>query len=57
MDTKDVDINIASVPDWNRLSIGNIDPEFGNEFHKVISDDYVPHDYEEQPKEETTHTP
>ena len=36
MDTKDVDINIASVPDWNRLSIDKTSPGFDNKFRKVI---------------------
>ena len=30
LDTKDVDINIDSVPDWNLLSIDELDPEFEN---------------------------
>ena len=54
---KDVDINIDSIPDWNLLSIYKLDPEFDNEFHKVISDDNVSHDDEELSKEEPTHTP
>ena len=28
MYAKDVDINIALVPDWNTLSIDELDPEF-----------------------------
>ena len=52
---KYVHINIASVPDWIRLSIDVINPEFEDEFHKVISYYDVPHADEEQPKEETTH--
>ena len=54
---KDININIDSVPDWNWLSIENIDSEFDDKFHKVISNDDVPHDAEDQPKEEPTHTP
>ena len=46
LDAKYVDINIASVPDWNRSYIDNIDPESDNELNKVISDDDVPHDDE-----------
>ena len=56
LDAKDVDINIASLSDQNRLSIENLDPEFGNEFHKVLSDDDVLHADQEQLKEESTHT-
>ena len=47
LDAKDVDIHIASVPDWNWLSIEDLDPEFGDELHKVISDNDLPHDDEE----------
>ena len=50
-DAKGVNINIASVPHQNQLSIDEFDPEFYNEFHKVISDYDVPHADEEQPKE------
>ena len=50
LETKYVNINIASVPDWNRIYIDRHDPEFYNEFHKVISDDDVPNANEEQPK-------
>ena len=50
LDAKDVDINIASLPDWNWWSIDELDPEFDDEFHKVISDDDVSHYDEEQPK-------
>ena len=57
LDAKDVNINIASVPDCNQLSIDKLDTEFYNELHKFISDYDVPHDDEEQPKEEPTHTP
>ena len=57
LDAKDVNINIASVPDCNQLSIDKLDTEFDNELHKFISDYDVPHDDEEQPKEEPTHTP
>ena len=53
---KYVDINIASISDWNQLFIDELDPEFDDKFHKVTSDD-VPHADEEQPKEESTHTP
>ena len=42
MDHKDVDINISSVPDWNRLFIDKINPVFGNKLHNIKSDD-VPH--------------
>ena len=57
LDAKDIDINIASLPDWDWLYIDEINPESDDELHKFVSDDDVPHDYEEQPKEETTHTP
>ena len=57
LEAKYVYINIASVSDWNQLSIDEINPEFDNEFHKVISDDDAPHADGEQPKEEPTHTP
>ena len=57
LDAKDFDINIASVRDWNRLSIYDLDTEFYDKFHKVISDDDAPHNDEEQMKEEPTHTP
>ena len=50
LDNKDSEINIVSVPDWNRLFIDNLDPEFDNEFHKVLSDDDVPCTDEEHPK-------
>ena len=50
LDTKDVDINNASVTNRNQLSIDNIDPKFYNGFHNVISDDDVSHSYEDQPK-------
>ena len=50
LDTKDVDINIDSVPDWNWLSIDELDTEFDNEAHKVISDDDIPHADDEQLK-------
>ena len=56
LDAKDFDINIASVRDWNRLSIYELDPEFYDKFHKVISDDDAPHNDEEQMKEKPTHT-
>ena len=57
LEAKDIDTNIASVPDWNQWSIDNLDPEFDDELQKVISDDDVPHDDEEKPKEEPTHIP
>ena len=40
---KYVDTDIASVPDYNWLSIDELDPEFDNEFHKVIINDDIPH--------------
>ena len=51
LDAKDVDINIASVSDQNQLSVDKLDPEFDDEFHKVISDDYDSRADEKQPKE------
>ena len=57
LDDKDVDIKIASVPYWNLLSIDDIDTEFDNEFHEVISDDDVPPADEYQRKDEPIHTP
>ena len=57
MDTKDVNINIAPVPDWNWLFIDDLDPEYDNEFHNFISDDDVACADWEQNKEEPTHTP
>ena len=56
LEAKYANINITSKPDWNWLSIDKLDPEFDDEFHKVISDDDVPHADEAQPKEEPTHT-
>ena len=50
LDHKDVDINISSVPYWNILFIDELDPEFDNEYHKVISDGDVPHADEDQLK-------
>ena len=47
LDSKDVDINIASVTDWNNLPIDELDPKFDYELHKVISEDDVPHADEE----------
>ena len=57
LDAKDVYINIVSVPDWNQLSLDQLNPKRYDEFQKVISDDDIPHDDEEKPKEEPTHTP
>ena len=56
LEDKDVNITFASVPDWNQLSSDELNPEFDDEFHKVITDYDVPHDDEEKPKEEPTHT-
>ena len=43
LDAKDVDINIASVSDQNQLSVDKLDPEFDDEFHKIITDYDLPH--------------
>ena len=51
LDTKNADINIVSVSDWNQLSIDELNPEFENELHKVISDDDVPHPDDKEPEE------
>ena len=41
-DVKDKDINLTQVPHWNRLSYEENDPNFMEEFGKVIDDDGVP---------------
>ena len=30
------------IPDWNRLSLNELDPDFDEEFRKVINDNDVP---------------
>ena len=42
LDVKDKDIDLMEIPQWNRLSIDEDDPEFLNEFEKIIQDDEVP---------------
>jgi hypothetical protein len=42
LEAKDIDANVTDVPDWNRLSMDESDPDFNEEFNKVISDDAIP---------------
>ena len=42
LETKDMELSTDDVPDWNRLSLNEDDPEFNEEFHFVIKDDNVP---------------
>ena len=39
---KDQDIDIMDVPQWNRLSTNEDDPDFWDEFEKVINDEGIP---------------
>ena len=39
-------------PDWNRLSLDEFDPEFDNDYNKVINDSDIPEADEEQKKVE-----
>ena len=41
---RDQDLNVSDVPDWNRLSVDESDPEFYDEFNRVIDDENVPHE-------------
>ena len=58
LDAKDKDLEVNEIPDWNRLSTDEHDPQFNDEFNKVINDDSVPEADEEQQsqkeKDETT---
>ena len=42
IDAKKTSLSMDDVPDWNRLSINELDPDFDQEFNKVISDDDIP---------------
>jgi hypothetical protein len=42
----------SDIPDWNRLSLDELDPEFDAEFNKIINDEGVPEADEEQKKYE-----
>ena len=42
IDARNTSLSMDEVPDWNRLSLNELDPDFDEEFKKVISDDDVP---------------
>ena len=42
LDVKDKDIDLTQVPHWNRLSYNEDDPDFMEEFTKVINEEGVP---------------
>ena len=42
MDGKDKEVNIAQVPEWNRLSLDGYNPWFFEESKKVISNEDIP---------------
>ena len=39
---KGTELSMDEIPDWNRLSLNELDPEFDKEFNKVISDEGLP---------------
>jgi hypothetical protein len=53
-DAKDVDLSaeVSEVPEWNRLSIDENDPEFTEAFTETISDDSVPEADTDQTQQE-----
>ena len=52
IDAKNTTLSMDEVPDWNRLSLNELDPDFDEEFRKVISDDDVPDaDHEGEPED------
>ena len=42
LEAKDIEANITEIPDWNRLSMDKSDPDFKEEFNKVINDETIP---------------
>ena len=61
--SKDPSHQSSEIPDWNRLSLNEDDPEFDIEFKKVISDDSIPEadvaqkNIEDEDKDVTEETP
>ena len=42
IDAKNTSLSMDDVPDWNRSSLNELDPDFDEEFNKVINDNGIP---------------
>ena len=50
IDTKNMSLSMDEIPDWNHPSLNELDPDFDEEFRKVINDNDVPEaDHDPEP--------